>query len=179
MLKRCPIHGIDLATQMDIFYYAMNYASKGIIDASWCGAFKRRSAEEARELIEDLAKCNYKAPSEALGSSSRLKGNGLIRLDRMKVIEAKLEAVLNKLGSNERRMHTAHEVGVVEEIIKRSVEGLVDEEPYQVEETKYVNEQRSYHFKPNPNLPTHYTPALRNHENFSYGRGAQQGLRPG
>ena len=42
-----------------------------------------------------------------------------------------------------------------------------------------MNEQRSYHFKPNPNLPTHYTPALRNHENFSYGGGAQQGPRPG
>ena len=41
-----------------------------------------------------------------------------------------------------------------------------------------MNEQRSYHFKPNPNLPTHYTPALRNHENFSYGGEAQQGPRP-
>ena len=33
-LKRCPMHGIDLTTQMDIFYHAMNYTSKGIIDAS-------------------------------------------------------------------------------------------------------------------------------------------------
>ena len=48
LLKRCPMHGIDLTTQMDIFYPAMNYASKGIIDASFCGAFKRRNAEEAR-----------------------------------------------------------------------------------------------------------------------------------
>ena len=31
----------------------------------------------------------------------------------MIAIEAKLYAVMNKLGSNERRMHTAHEVGVV------------------------------------------------------------------
>ena len=89
LLKRCPMHGIDLTTQMDIFYHAMNYASKGIIDASCCGAFKRRSAEEARELIEDLAKCNYKAPSEASGSSNRLKGNFLIGLDRMSVIGRK------------------------------------------------------------------------------------------
>ena len=37
-----------------------------------------------------------------------------------------------------------------------------------------MNKQRSYHFKPNPNFPTHYTPVLRNHENFSYGEGAQQ-----
>ena len=59
------MHGIYLTTQMDIFYHAMNYASKGIIDASCCEAFKRRNTEEARQLIEDLAKCNYKAPSEA------------------------------------------------------------------------------------------------------------------
>ena len=110
-----------------------------------------------------MAKCNYKAPFEASGSSSRLGGSGLIGLDRMTAIEAKLDAVMNKLGNNERRMHTAHEVGVVEERIRRSVEGLVDEEPYKVKETKYMNEQRSYHFKHNPNLPTHYTPALRNH----------------
>ena len=95
------MHGIDLTTRMDIFYHAMNYASKGIIDAFCYRAFKRRSAEEARELIEDLAKCNYKASSEATGSNSRWKGNGLIGLDRMTTIEVKLEAVLNKLGSNE------------------------------------------------------------------------------
>ena len=179
LLKRCPMHGIDLTTQMDIFYHAMNYASKGIIDASCCGAFKRRNAEKARQLIEDLAKCNYKAPSEASGTSSRLRGCGLIGLDRMIAIEAKLDAVMNKLGNNERRIHTTHEVGAVDERIRRSAEELVREEPYQVEETKYMNEKRRYHFKPNPNLPTHYTPTLRNHENFSYGGGAQQGPRLG
>ena len=42
-----------------------------------------------------------------------------------------------------------------------------------------MNEPRNYHFKPNPNLPTHYNPALRNHENFSYGEGALQGPRHG
>ena len=178
LLKRCPMHGIDLTNQMDIFYHAMNYASKGIIDESCCGAFERRSAKGARELMEDLAKCNYKAPSEASGSCSRMKGNGFIGLDRMTTIEAKLDAVMNKLGNSERRMHAAYEVGVVEERNRRSAKELVGEEPYQVEEAKYMNEQRSYHFKPNPNLPTHYTPALRNHENFSYGGGAQQGPRP-
>ena len=107
LLKRCPMHGIDLTTQMDIFYLAMNYTSKGITDASCCGAFKRRSAEEARQVIEDLAKCNYKSPSEASGSSSRLRGSGLIEFDRMTAIEAKLDAVMNKLGNNEKRIHTA------------------------------------------------------------------------
>ena len=48
-----------------------------------------------------------------------------------------------------------------------------------MEEANYLNEQRAYHFKPNLNLPTHYTPALRNHENFSYGGGAQHVPRHG
>ena len=55
--------------------------SKGIIDAACCEAFKRISAEEARQLIEDFSKCNYKAPSEASRSSSRLKGSGVIELN--------------------------------------------------------------------------------------------------
>ena len=134
LLKRCLMHGIDLTTQMDIFYHVMNYASKGIIDASCCGAFKRRNAEEAWLLIEDLSKCNYKAPSKALGSSNKLKGNGIIGLDRMTAIEAKLDAVMNKLRNNERRMHNAHKVRGVEKRSKRSVEELVGEEPYQVYE---------------------------------------------
>ena len=57
-------------------------------------------------------------------------------------------------------------------------EGLAHEGPYQVEEAQFVGGNKSYNFKPNTNLPTHYTPALRNHENFSYGDGAQQGQRP-
>ena len=49
------MHGIDLTTHMDIFYHAMNYDCKGTVDASCCGAFKRRSVEKARQLIKDLA----------------------------------------------------------------------------------------------------------------------------
>ena len=48
LFKRCPMHGIYMTTQMDIFYHSMNYASKGIIDVACYGAFKRRSVEEAR-----------------------------------------------------------------------------------------------------------------------------------
>ena len=92
----------------------------------------------------------------------------------MTAIEAKLDAVMNKLGSNERRMHTAHEVGAVDEGERRksAKEGPNHEGSYQVEEAQHLNANMSYTFKPNLNLPNHYTPALRNHENFSYGGGA-------
>ena len=41
------MHGIEHMTQMDIFYHAMNYTSKGIVDTASRGAFKRKSAKEA------------------------------------------------------------------------------------------------------------------------------------
>ena len=177
LLKRCPMHGIDLNTQMDIFYHSMNYTSKGIIDAACGGAFRRRSAEEARQLIEDLSRCNMGPPSESSGSSSRAKGNGMIELNKMSAIEAKLDALMHQV---DKRMHSANEIGAVErEGRVNNVEERAAEGSYAVEEANYLNEQRAYHFKPNLNLPTHYTPALRNHENFSYGGGAQQVPRHG
>ena len=77
-------------------------------------------------------------------------------------------------------MHSANEIGAVErEGRVNNAEGRAEEGSYAVEEANYLDEHRAYHFKPNPNLPTHYTPALRNHENFSYGGGAQHVPRHG
>ena len=178
LLKRCPMHGIDLKTQMDIVYHALNGTSKGIIDASCCGAFKRKSAEEARDLIEDLAMCNMKAPSEFTRGNNR--GKRVMEPSKMTTTKAKLDAIMHMMEKQERKIHTAHEIGAVErEAMRRSVEIPKEEDTYEVKEAKYVNEPRNYHFKTNPNLPTHYSPALRNHENFSYGGGALQGLRHG
>ena len=58
-----------------------------------------------------------------------MRGNGLIGLDRTTAIKAKLDEVMKKLSSNERRMHTAHEVGAVREGKKNRAEGYEEEEP--------------------------------------------------
>ena len=98
----------------------------------------------------------------------------------MTAMEAKLDAIMHRMDKQKRKMHNAHEIGVVErEAMGRSAEIPTEGDAYEVEEVKYVNEPRSYHFKPNPNLPTHYSPTLRNHENFSYGGRALQGPRHG
>ena len=44
--------GLEQMTQMDILYHAMNYISKETMDAAFRGAFKRKSTEEATQLIE-------------------------------------------------------------------------------------------------------------------------------
>ena len=131
-------------------------------------------------MIEVLAKCDMKDLSESLVNNSKTKGSRVIEINKMTAMEEQLDAIMHRLGNQEKRMHSAHEIGAVErDGIRRSAEGPIDEDPYQVEEAKYLNEKRSYHFNPNPNLPTHYTPALRIHENFSYGGGASHGLRHG
>ena len=59
----------------------------------------------------------------------------------MTAIEAKLDALMNEMGNHDRRMHSAHEVGTIDENEKRTSteEGLAHEGPYQVEETQYLN----------------------------------------
>ena len=95
-----------------------------------------------------------------------------MELSKMTTIEAKLDAIMHSMDKQERKIPTAHEIGAVErELMRRSVDVPTEEDSYGVEEVKYVNDPRNYHLKPNPNLPTHYSPALRNHENFSYGSG--------
>ena len=100
----------------------------------------------------------------------------MLELNKMVSIEAKLDAIENRLNNREKRSHNVNEVGLMqgEEANKK----VAQEEAYQLEEYNYLNEGRSYHFKQNPNLLTHYTPALRYHENLSYGRGARQGQGP-
>ena len=121
-------------------------------------------------MIEELSKRNYRAPSEASKTNSRLKGGGVIELNKMLVIEAKLDVLMSKMNNQERRNHSANELGIMEGAEqKQTDQGLAHEGPYQVEEAQHIESSRSYNFKPNNNLPTHYTPALKNHENLYYG----------
>ena len=39
---------------------------------------------------------------------------GVIELNRMSAIEAKMDALMRKMGHQERKVHSAHEVGTVE-----------------------------------------------------------------
>ena len=92
-------------------------------------------------MIVDLAKCNMKAPSKFLGSNSRTRGSGIIELNKMTAMEAKLDSIMHKMDKHEKILHSAHEIGAVErEKIRRGAEGSTDEDPYAIEEAKYLNE---------------------------------------
>ena len=77
---------------------------------------------------------------------------------------------MNKVCMQERSNRSAHLVGILEHQQRvLNDEGLAQDGPYHREEVQLINGNRSYNIKPNTNLPTHYTPALRKHENFLYG----------
>ena len=97
----------------------------------------------------------------------------MLELNKMTAIEAKLDVMMSKMSTEEKRSHSANAMGIEEggEQKCNNDDGLAHKGPYQLEEAQFVSGGRSYNFKPNNNLPTHYTPALRNHEKISYGSG--------
>ena len=123
-------------TQMYIFYHAMNYNSKRILDAAFGGALRRKSTEEGTRMIEELAKSNYRAPSKASGSSNRLRSRGVIELNKMTTIEANLDAIMNRMNNEDKIGNSCNEVGIVEDIEQTTVAdlGLAHEGSYQVDE---------------------------------------------
>ena len=115
------MHGIEQMTQNDIFYHAMNYSSNGTVDTASGGAFRRKSAEEETQLIKELVKSYYRAPSETSGSSSIFRPGGVIELNKMTIIEAKLDAIMNRMNSQERISHSVNEMGIVNGVEQNSV----------------------------------------------------------
>ena len=100
----------------------------------------------------------------------------MLELNRMTAIKAKLDVLMSRMNTQEMRSYSANVMGIekVGEQKCMTNEGLAHEGPYQVE-AQFVGGNISYNFKPNNNLPTHYTPTLRNHEKISYGSGVQHG----
>ena len=58
----------------------------------------------------------------------------------MTAIEVKLDAIMHRMDKQKKILHSAHEIGAMERKgIRRSAEGPIEEDPYQVEEAKYLN----------------------------------------
>ena len=76
----------------------MNYTSKGTMDAGSRGGLRRKGVEKATQMIEELDKSNCRAPSEASGSIRRLRIGGVIELNKMATIEAKLDVIMNRMN---------------------------------------------------------------------------------
>ena len=109
-------------------------------------------------MFEEIAKNNYQLPSERC--DGRRKG-GIHEIDRILSLEAKFEALMNRLNQQAPKEPPLGEIAYMQ-----SQNALMDNTPLQLEDVNYVN-NRSYTFLPNNNFPTHYLVGLRNHKNLS------------
>ena len=75
-------------------------------------------------MIEELAESNYGAPSKASGSSNKLRSGGMLELNKMSTIEAKLDAIMTIMNNQKRRNHAVNEVGIMEGVEQKSVVDL-------------------------------------------------------
>ena len=60
-----------------------------------------------------------------------LRARGVIELNKMSNIEAKLDAIMNRMNNQERRSHSCNEVGIMESAEHKCVadQGLAHEGP--------------------------------------------------
>ena len=152
-------HGYELSAQVQIFYNGLNYSIRALVDAACVGSITMKTTKDANLMFKELEKNNYQPPSER--GDGRRQG-GLHEVDRMSSLEAKFKALMARLNQQAPKEPTIGEIAYMQ------VQGaLMANPPLQIEDANYVN-NRSYPFRPNNNLPSHYHPGLRNHENFSY-----------
>ena len=80
----------------------------------------------------------------------------------MSFLEAKFEALIARLNQQAPKEPTIREIAYMQ-----ARGALMANPPLQIKNSNYVN-NRSYTFRRNNNLPSHYHLGLRNHENFFY-----------
>ncbi|PNX89570.1 hypothetical protein L195_g045690, partial [Trifolium pratense] len=83
-LKRCPNHGFDSHSQMQMFTQGLRPQTRMILDASAGGSLKNRDEGEVRELVESMTQNEYRAQNDR---GAKKKG-GLLELDAQSALLA-------------------------------------------------------------------------------------------
>ncbi|XP_062117695.1 uncharacterized protein LOC133831427 [Humulus lupulus] len=90
LIRRCPHHGIERWMLVHNFYNGLCGTTHTLIDAAAGGAFMRKSANEAYDLLEEMAINNQQWPSERDNSK---KVAGLHEIDAISKLTAQVEAL--------------------------------------------------------------------------------------
>ncbi|KAK6125377.1 hypothetical protein DH2020_040881 [Rehmannia glutinosa] len=154
LLRRCPQHGYADWQKVQYFYNGMNGHSITIIDAAAGGTLMAKTPSEAMLLLEEMAANSYQWPSER---STPRNVAGVLELDTTSALASQISALSKQIA-------TLNSSGKQQpEAVMEISQEMVNPDTEQV---NYVN-NRGFNNRGNQ-LPTHYHPGLRNHENFSY-----------
>ncbi|XP_060962132.1 uncharacterized protein LOC115713139 [Cannabis sativa] len=90
LLRKFPNHGIEKWLQVHNFYNGLMNETRTLIDAAAGGAFMRKSANEAFELLEEMAMTNQQWSTER-GPSKKVAG--MYEVDAITKLTAQVEAL--------------------------------------------------------------------------------------
>ncbi|MCH87593.1 hypothetical protein A2U01_0008466, partial [Trifolium medium] len=100
-LKRCPNHGFDGRSQMQMFTQGLRPQTRMILDASAGGSLKNRDEGEVRELVESMTQNEYRAQNDR-GAKKR----EVLELDtqtallaQQKLMTSQMEAMMKLLST--------------------------------------------------------------------------------
>ena len=129
------------------------------MDATAGGSVMNKTVEEACDLYEEMAMSHYQAHSNR---NIGRRVAGILEVDQLSAIQTQLASITNQLSNQK-----GPTMGQVATMQSQPDQIQQPKEQFVVEDVQFVG-NRNYQFRPNNNLPAHYHPGLRNHENFYY-----------
>ena len=124
------------------------------------GTLLSKTAEKAHKVLEEKFANNCQWLDERLMAK---KLAGIHEVDPTMSFLAQVSTLVNQIASFTTRDTASRESAMVASSSSYSGDGV----GLDAEQCQFIN-NRNYNYQPNNNLPSHYHPSLRNHENFSY-----------
>ena len=174
LIRICPHHGLAKQYIVQIFYDGLNPNDRNFLDAAAGGALSSKGAKDAYDLIETMAinQHNWNPRGE------RRNTPGMLELDTMTFMKARLDAIDNKLS--EMKLSNVNQVS---SSFSCTTCGGNDHQPYMCpftsqENFENVNLVNNYGRSQNNPYAPNYNPGWRNHPNFSYKNNPNGGAPP-
>ena len=96
LLRKCPHHGLEKFMQIHHFYNGLIGTTRTLLDALVGGALMRKSANEAYQLLEDMALNNFQWPNER---ETAKKLSGVHELDVFNNLAVQVSLLTKQLQS--------------------------------------------------------------------------------
>ncbi|KAM6548261.1 hypothetical protein CsatB_019937 [Cannabis sativa] len=107
LIRKCPHHGIEKWMLVHNFYNGLVGNTRTLIDAAAGGAFMRKSANEAYDLLEEMALNNQQWPTER---SQTKKVAGVLEVDAITKLTAQVEALTKLIAGQAKQAQVICEI---------------------------------------------------------------------
>ncbi|XP_062080678.1 uncharacterized protein LOC133785464 [Humulus lupulus] len=172
LLRKCPHHGIVKGMLVHTFYNGLRGNTRTIIDAAAGGAFMSKSANEAYELLEEMAMNNYNWQSER----ENKKVVGVLEVDPIAMLIAQISSLTKQIQQQNNSSAQAMQLQPAPISCEtcggpHHFQQCPSTSSYSVDDILFEQVQAIGNFPRPPNndpYPNNYTPTYKNHPNLSW-----------